>query len=67
MDKNSATKLHLMMTEYGSKHVVININVNNLCYYFYLNCSVDGYKYVYTALKDAQKDATRKANAGTVS
>jgi hypothetical protein len=59
MDKNSASKyseIHLMMTEYGSKHVVININVNNLCYYFYLNCCVDGYKY--TVLCDTQQDAT---------
>jgi hypothetical protein len=46
LNKNSATKyteIHLMMNQYESKHVV-NINVNNLCYYFHLNCCVDGYK-----------------------
>jgi hypothetical protein len=37
---------------------VIIINVNNLCYYFYLNCCVDGYKY--TILNDTQQDTTRK-------
>jgi hypothetical protein len=31
-----------MMTQYGSKHIVININVN---IYFYLNYCVDGYRY----------------------
>jgi hypothetical protein len=29
---------------------MINININNLCYYFYLNCCVDSYKY--TVLKE---------------
>jgi hypothetical protein len=46
-----------MMTQYGSKHV-ININVNNLCYYFYLNCCVDGYKYA--VLNDTKRDEIRK-------
>jgi hypothetical protein len=35
LNKNSASKyteMHLMMTQYGSKHVVIHINVNNFCY-----------------------------------
>jgi hypothetical protein len=37
LNKNSTSKyteIYLMMTQYWSKHVVININVNNLCYYF---------------------------------
>jgi hypothetical protein len=61
LNKNSAstyTEIHLMMTQWGSKHVVINIKVNNLCYYFYPNCCVGGYKY--TVLKDTEQDATRK-------
>jgi hypothetical protein len=45
-----------MMTQYGSKHIMININVNGLYYYFDLNCCVDGYKY--TVLNDTQQDAT---------
>jgi hypothetical protein len=60
-NKNSASKyseIHRMMTDWGPKHVVININVINLCYYFYLNCCVDGYKY--TILNDTQQDATCK-------
>jgi hypothetical protein len=34
-----------MMTQYGSKHLVININVNNICYYFYRIYCVGGHKY----------------------
>jgi hypothetical protein len=37
LNKNSALKyaeIHPMMTQQGSKRVMININVNNLCYYF---------------------------------
>jgi hypothetical protein len=48
----------MMMNQQGSKFVVININVNNFYYYFYLNCCVDRYKY--TVLNDTQQDATRK-------
>jgi hypothetical protein len=29
---------------------MININVSNLCYYFYLNCCVDNYKYTVQSL-----------------
>jgi hypothetical protein len=53
LNKNSASKytqIHLIMTQSGSKNVMIKINVNNLCYYFYLNCCVGGYKY--TVLND---------------
>jgi hypothetical protein len=42
----------------ASKYTEININVNKFCYYFYLNCCVDGYKYI--VLNDTQQDATRK-------
>jgi hypothetical protein len=62
LNTNLASKYaetHLMMTRQVSKHVVININVNNLCYYFYLNCCADGYKY--NTLNGTQQDATRKA------
>jgi hypothetical protein len=43
LNKNSASKyteIHLMMTQQESKNFVININVNNLCYYFCLNFCV---------------------------
>jgi hypothetical protein len=43
---------------------MININANNRCYYFYLNC-VDGYKY--TVLNDTQQAATRKDDTRDVS
>jgi hypothetical protein len=55
LHKNSASKyteIHLMMTQNGSKHVVININVNIFCYHFYPNC-VDGY--TYTVSNDTQQ------------
>jgi hypothetical protein len=38
--------------------MTLNINVNNLSYYSYLNCCVDGYKY--TVSNGTQRDATRK-------
>jgi hypothetical protein len=36
----------------------VNININNFCLYFYLNCCVDRHKY--TVLNDTQHDATHK-------
>jgi hypothetical protein len=59
LNKNLASKhkeIHLIMTQYRSKHVVIIININNLCYYFYLNYCVDRYKH--TLLNDTKPVAT---------
>jgi hypothetical protein len=67
LNKNSAsdyTEIHLMMTQKGSKHVVINIKVNNICYYFYLNCCVHRYKY--TVFSDTQQDATHTDSSHTI-
>jgi hypothetical protein len=52
------TEIHLIMTQFRSKHVVINANVYNLSYYLHLNCCVDGYKY--TVLNNIKQDVTRK-------
>jgi hypothetical protein len=57
VNKNSASKykeVHLTMTQEGSKHIVINTNVNKCCYYFYLNSCVNRYKY--TVLNDTWLD-----------
>jgi hypothetical protein len=47
LNTNSASKfteIHLMMTQYESKLVGTNINVNSLCYYFSLNLFISYYQ-----------------------